>query len=242
MHAASSHAWEPPKHVLTFLQPLINHPRPISGIRTSEVKCVKSLPYKLLLAATLATTLSHAQTTKSPATGTAITTVAPDDMKVMAAFSDRVKQYMKLVHDAEATLPKPKARQEIQALAERRKACAEAVRKARANAHEGDLFTPEVATIFRKLMAQTIAGPSGPRIRASLKHAEPIPAMGLTINSTYPAHVPLQSTPPSLLNNLPALPQGIEYRIVDHALLLREADSNTIADILPHAFPPSTPE
>ena len=203
---------------------------------------MKTLPGKLLLATALLSTFSHAQTTKSPATGTAITTAAPDDMKTMAAFSDRVKQYLKIVHDAEASLPKSKSKQTIQSLEARRKACADVVRKARADAHEGDLFTPEVAVIFRRLLAQTLAGPNGPHIRASLKHAEPIPAMGLKINDSYPPHVPLQSTPVTLLNNLPPLPQGLEYRIVDHALLLREADSNTIADILPHAFPPSTPE
>ena len=49
--------------------------------------------------------------------------------------------------------------------------------------------------------------------------------------------MPLQSTPPSLLLNLPVLPKGIEYRVVDHALLLRDTEANIVVDYIPDVFP-----
>jgi hypothetical protein len=75
------------------------------------------------------------------------------------------------------------------------------------------------------------------RIEKSLKHAEPVRMPRLRINHAYPEHVPLQSTPPTLLQNLPRLPPDIEYRIVGHDLTLLDAKANLIIDLIPNAIP-----
>ena len=49
--------------------------------------------------------------------------------------------------------------------------------------------------------------------------------------------MPLQSTPPSLLMNLPDLPKGLEYRLLGNELVLRDADANVIVDYVPNAVP-----
>lgn len=61
--------------------------------------------------------------------------------------------------------------------------------------------------------------------------------MELQINQGYPEKVPLQSTPPTLLLNLPELPKGLEYRILDRELVLRDVSANIVVDYIPNAFP-----
>ena len=114
---------------------------------------------------------------------------------------------------------------------------AERIRKARPDAAQGDIFTPAISAEFRRLIAQTMQGPDAGRIRASLARAAPVRLENLRVNRTYPSAVPLQSTPPSLLMNLPHLPPELDYRVVDHALVLRDTTANLIIDFVPDAIP-----
>ena len=66
--------------------------------------------------------------------------------------------------------------------------------------------------------------------------SEPV-RLALHVNETYPADVPLQSTPPTILINLPRLPPELEYRIAGHALVLRDTGANIIVDLMPDAIP-----
>lgn len=113
------------------------------------------------------------------------------------------------------------------------------VRAARPNAKHGDIFTPKIAEYFRHQIAASLSGRQGVRIRASLRHAEPVDGISIDVNKTYPAGVPLQSTPPSLLLKLPTLPKELEYRIVGHDLVLHDIAANLIVDYVPNAIPTS---
>jgi hypothetical protein len=61
--------------------------------------------------------------------------------------------------------------------------------------------------------------------------------LGLQVNEQYPQVSAMQSTPPTLLSNLPKLPSEIEYRIVGRELVLLDTASNLIIDLLPDALP-----
>ena len=61
----------------------------------------------------------------------------------------------------------------------------------------------------------------------------------LRVNDSYPSKVPLQSTPPTLLMNLPKLPEELEYRLVGRSLVLRCAKGNLIVDFIPNVMPPA---
>jgi hypothetical protein len=61
----------------------------------------------------------------------------------------------------------------------------------------------------------------------------------LRVNQRYPQGVPLQSTPPTLLLNLPQLPKELEYRIVGRDLVLRDIGANLVVDYLPNILPQS---
>ena len=69
-----------------------------------------------------------------------------------------------------------------------------------------------------------------------MRHGEPA-KIELQVNQSYPENIPLQSTPPSLLLNLPELPKGLEYRILGRELVLRDSDANIVVDYVPNALP-----
>ena len=59
----------------------------------------------------------------------------------------------------------------------------------------------------------------------------------LAVNAVYPKDQPLGTVPPNVLEALPELPEGVEFRFVDRYLALRDAESNLIIDFMPAAIP-----
>lgn len=122
-------------------------------------------------------------------------------------------------------------------LAQEKQQTVEKTQAARPQARQGDIFTPPVATYFKKQIENTLQGPEGKKIRASLRHAEPLPNVQLQVNAKYPRTLPLQSMPPTLLKNLPPLPKDLQYRIVGETLVLYDVASGLVADLIPGAVP-----
>jgi hypothetical protein len=111
------------------------------------------------------------------------------------------------------------------------------IREMRSGDGQGEIFTPEISAESRRLIGITLQGPGGPRILKSLRDTQPPRLPVIRVNSMYPSGVPLQSTPPSLLLNLPPLPPEVEYRVIGHALVLRDVGANLIVDFIPNAIP-----
>ena len=122
-------------------------------------------------------------------------------------------------------------------LAQQKQQTAEKTKEARPQAHQGDIFTPTVAAYFKQRIESTLQGPNGNKVRASLRHAEPLRDVRLKVNAKYPKNLPLQSTPPTLLMNLPQLPKELQYRIVGSTLVLYDMSSGLIVDFIPDAVP-----
>lgn len=159
---------------------------------------------------------------------------ATNDTKIVAEFEQRAKQYLDWREKTAGTMLLPtNSPQKIDAS---RHSLANKVRVGRAGAKQGEIFTSQAADYFRSQIAATLQGPHGKQIRSSLRHSEPT-EMELQINQSYPEKVPLQSTPPTLLLNLPELPKGLEYRILGRELVLRDSDANIIVDYIPDALP-----
>ena len=155
-----------------------------------------------------------------------------DDAQIVEDFEARVSSYVE-VHKQQAGTGKPT--DSPAKLAEQKDQKVEKMRAARPAAKQGDIFAPEIAGYFRRQIAATLAGPDGEKIRATLRHAEPLPNLHLEVNARYPQSVPLQSTPPTLLLNLPRLPDKLQYRIVGRALLLYDMGTDLIVDYIENA-------
>jgi hypothetical protein len=166
---------------------------------------------------------------KPPTAGTVDGAVASD-------FEARIKQYLDFRQQHAGAPPKPT--QNPAEIVGRQREMGNKIRVARAGAKQGEIFSPQIAQYFRKQIAASFAGRHGGEIRASLAHAEPV-KIELQVNESYPPTQPLQSTPPTLLLNLPELADGLEYRVLNRELVLRDTEGNVIVDYVPNALPES---
>ena len=157
-----------------------------------------------------------------------------DDAQVVKAFESRVSQYMDL-RKTQAGAIKPT--DSPAKLAEDHKRIGDKVRAARSQAKQGDIFDSASAAYFRKQIATTLKSAAGAKIRASLRHAEPLHGVSVEVNGKYPEGLPLQSTPPTLLLNLPRLPKELQYRIVGRDLVLYDPGADLIVDFIPGTVP-----
>jgi len=160
------------------------------------------------------------------------------------AFNDRLAEYVKIRNSAIAkatNLPKQAKAEQIEA---HEKALVETIRKARPNAMQGDILTPEIQKLFRSILASNLKGTVNQDTRAAVKEGNPkherapgevIPVV--EVNGIYPDNAPLSTVPPLLLLQLPKLPADIEYRFVGRTLLLRDSKSNLIIDYMKEAAP-----
>ncbi|HCC59417.1 MAG TPA: hypothetical protein DEQ47_19565 [Solibacterales bacterium] len=178
-------------------------------------------PGKLLLAALVCAVALGAPPAVNP------------DAALVQDFHTRLDNYMKLRKPLVAKL-KPTNSQAV--IVERQRNLAADLRAARPEARQGDIFTPSISAEFRRLIGIAMQGSHARRVNQSLKHAEPV-RLHLRVNDAYPTRVPLQSTPPTLLANLPPLPQQIDYRLIAHDLVLHDAEANIIVDFIPNAIP-----
>ena len=159
---------------------------------------------------------------------------------IAADFNKRVSDYMKVRQKAQSGLSVPKNTESPEKITQYQHELADHIRSQRSDAKPGDIFTPEIADLFRRLVRQSLNGSSGEKIRKSYAHAEPLHGIRLDVNQAYPDGIPLQSMPPSLLMNLPQLPKELEYRFVGRELVLRDIAANLIVDIIPDLSMPET--
>lgn len=168
------------------------------------------------------------------------TSAVNQDSLVITDFENRVKEYVKLHKKAQSgitALKKPT--DSTSKINEYRRDLARNIRAARPQAKQGDIFTPAVTQEFKRLLSIAYQGTNGAQIRVSLRHDEPVSGVPVRVNAAYPERVPLQSTPPSILLNLPDLPPELDYRIVGRALVLRDVGASVIVDYIPDAIPAS---
>jgi hypothetical protein len=177
----------------------------------------------------------NGETVPEPITPEQKATASPDnpDAAILADFNARLDNYVKkqraLVKDSpvaeDATPAQITARQET---------LAAELRAIRKDAKQGDIFSPQVAALFKRLLAPELKGAEGRETKEELK--EDAATVWLRVNATYPAQQPLSTVPPNLLANLPQLPMDVEYRVVGSHLLLRDVDANIIIDFIYNAI------
>lgn len=158
------------------------------------------------------------------------------DARVVQDFEQRVHDYVEVRTKLAAGLPVVKPTNDPQAILNRQSKLGDRIRSARRSARQGDIFTPAISKEFHRLLALAELGRNDSDIQKSLQRSEPV-RLTLHVNDAYPADVPLQSMPPTILSNLPVLKPGLEYRIVGRALVLRDASANIVVDIMPNALP-----
>jgi hypothetical protein len=154
---------------------------------------------------------------------------------VRCAFEGRLAQYAALHRRLEAPFPlKPSV--SAYALSVRREYLASAIKKARPAARQGEFFTPDVAQIFRDLIDKTLTGRDAEAMLNDLYDDHPAP-LGFhpRVYDPYPEWA-THAMPIVLLQSLPPLPEDLEYRLLDHDLVLWDIHADLMLDVLPDAI------
>ena len=166
--------------------------------------------------------------------------VYQDDTK---EFETQVQKYLALQKKAVGTVPSiPRENTDVALIAKHEKQIADAIRAARPNAKQGEIFTPGARRLITMAIKQTLEGKEGAAAKATIlgegnpkseASSEPV---NLAVNAPYPISAPFSTVPPSVLMALPPLPKELEFRFVGHNLILRDTKANMIVDVLPEAF------
>jgi hypothetical protein len=173
------------------------------------------------------------QSVSSAAQGTPVNPAA----QTMASFTQRVDAYLKLQKAEQAKLPKLKPDATPIEIDRHQRALGAAMAKARAGAKQGDVFTPDMQKVARELMQRVFATAHDRReLRNSVMDENPT-AVRFKVNDRYPDTVPLSTMPPEVLQNLPRLPEGLEYRFVGDVLILLDPDAHIVVDYVTRALP-----
>ena len=152
-------------------------------------------------------------------------------------FAQRVDGYMKIrksVVDSVGELDPTKSQTEITA---RSTALANGLLAARAEAKQGDIFTPEFAALVATLIKEEYKRRSISVQETRSDQQDELPDFKPAVNQLYPTTYPLATFPATLLPLLPTLPEQLEYRVVQHYLVLRDVEANVILDYMPNAVP-----
>jgi len=178
----------------------------------------------------------------SPARAQALPSKSPpanSNSMVISDYEKRVEDYVKLRKHESAGIPPLKTTDSPEQIKERQLLLATKLKSERSQAKKGDIFTPDTCQLFKNLIAQAYRESDPAKVKASLRHSEPVKDIPVYVNESYPEKVPLQTTPPSILGNLPPLPKDLEYRIVGQSLVLRDMEANIVVDFIPGALPSS---
>ena len=158
-------------------------------------------------------------------------TASPTD-----TFQQRVNEYVALHRRLEAPLPPEIVTFDIVYLLRARLALATAIRTARQDARQGDIFSPAIARHFRKLVADEFS--ENPHIdMLALVEDENTVHLPARVNGDYPAGRSISMMPPCLLRALPPLPPELRYEFVGRDLILWDVHAGLIVDFVSEAIP-----
>ena len=177
-------------------------------------------PSRNVAAAAQTATAAHAPVHADPAT--------------LEDFTRRLNEYVALQGRLAKESPKLKETKNPGDISAAQDALAARIQAVRHDARRGDIFTPQVAAMLRRLMYPELDGQDGRNTKGNIDDEQA--SMQLRVNARYPASEPLQTLPPNILARLPRLPADLEYRVVGNHLVLRDADANIIIDFIPNAI------
>ena len=159
------------------------------------------------------------------------------DAQILTDFKSRIDKYMELHNKLEKESPPLKETKEAAKIQASQDTLAAKIRTARATAKQGDIFTPEVRELFRRLMYPETKGTTGQQNKAAMKEeAGELKAVVLKVNARYPDSAPLMTVAPDILAALPKLPEDLEYRFVQKNMILLDTHANVIVDFIPNAI------
>jgi hypothetical protein len=165
-------------------------------------------------------------------------TVPVTDDEAIQQFQQAADEYVLMHRYLERQLPSVKVTADTETLRQAIAAMAAAIRMARSEAKQGDLFSPAVAEVLRYRIARSLQrrGLTPFDVRADqLADTGPVGMPVLTVNGSFPWKLAAGMNP-AVLQALPPLPPELQYRMIDSDLVLIDVHAGVIVDILPYAL------
>ena len=150
---------------------------------------------------------------------------------IRADFDALVLEYFDLRTTLEEGLPAQRVTDNPAENIEIQRRLARRIRRARAGALSGAIFTPAISTEFRRILMLEMT----PQTLEAILDDNP-GQFSHRINGDYPKRRPLSTMPGTFLAVLPVLPDGLEYRFLGHQLILHDTRANVILDRMPCAI------
>ena len=156
------------------------------------------------------------------------------DDPALQIFRAGVARYVALHRELEEPLAALDARGQPLHTYVSRQILAGSIRRARAGVQQGAIFGPDVAAMFRRIVAETdheLQAWLLQRRQASL----PMENVHPHVNEPYPVD-DVRELPVALLRRLPPLPPDVEYRVIHLDLALWDDHAHLVVDFMPDAF------
>lgn len=209
--------------------------------RTEHARAIFSILFVIGIAACSgrvppASPATTASPEAAPPTQRVVGPLSEADAAALATMNDRLKSYIELHNKTEAALPKvtadstPAQRDAVQRQFEKQ------LRAARPGTKQGDVFTPQAQPVIKRLIAAVFDGPQGQKLKSSIMDENPV-GVKLVINGRYPDNVPISTMPPQVLQTLPRLTEGLEYRFVNDHLIILDVHAHIVADFIDNVLP-----
>lgn len=158
-----------------------------------------------------------------------------DEQRIIADFKQRVDRYEDVSGRLEKEVYPASTGLDPATIHARQKELASRIIKALPAWKQGDIFTPEIATLFKRRIAEVVSGREGASIKAAIFDDAP-GEMTVTVFTEYPSGVPVATLPAQMLKLFPVLPKDLEYRFLGSHLILMDVAAFLIVDVIPNAI------
>ncbi len=161
-----------------------------------------------------------------------------NDRHVLVDFQIRVDHYVALHRQLDKTTPPPVVSEDWSSVRERIDALARRIQAERANARQGEVFTPDIERWFRLTLMECRHGVEIEDLLAGMNEEDwQTFVLVPEVNGQWPEGAPLPTMPPHMLAVLPPLPEELQYRFMGRDLILWDVHANVIVDFMKGALP-----
>jgi hypothetical protein len=154
-----------------------------------------------------------------------------DEQRIIADFKQRVDRYEDVSGKLETEVYPASSELDPKTIHARQKELASRIIKALPTWKQGDIFTPEISTLFKRRIAEVLRGRDGANIKGAIFDDAP-GDMAIKIFSEYPSGVPIATLPAQMLKVFPVLPKELEYRFLGPNLILMDVKAFLIVDVI----------
>jgi len=159
------------------------------------------------------------------------------EQQTVKDFEKRVDDYAQLRDKLEGNIPSLKDKSTPEEIAQHQQLLAAMIQKERKNALPGEFFTPDAVALVKRIAVSTLAGKDDKAAKGSVMDENPGTMPSVGVNDKYPAGVAVTSMPAELLDQLPKLPDKMEYRFLGKRLVLMDSSAAVVVDITENILP-----